>query len=273
VFPFLLDTDLLGAQIVIPTSTVFTLVAMAASGLLFILLQPDKSKRGSLLVFAAAVAAGTLVGARLLQFVLELMIFPGRIALTVFAESGSTVIGGLLGGGLTALIYKRAHRGGYITRRTFDAAVVAFAFGDALLRIGCFFGGCCFGTVCAPSPLALSYPPDWIMYRFYHLAIPAGPRLPFPFIAAAALAAIGLVLLVVYRREKVEGLTASLFFMLYGIYRFAIEFIRDEPLRLFIGPLSFAQWFALACLLVGIVLLVYTRFKKTPVAPAAGPPA
>ena len=55
---------------------------------------------------------------------------------------------------------------------------------------------------------------------------------------------------------------AAWFFILYGVYRFAIEFIRDEPLRLFLGPLSFAQWFALACLPVGVALLAYTRRKR-----------
>jgi phosphatidylglycerol:prolipoprotein diacylglycerol transferase len=260
--PYLVDADVLGVRIAISTGIVFTLLAVGVGGLTFFFLLPEKTKRGAHLVFLAAVTAGALSGARLLQFAVELLIFKDQNPLTVFAESGSTILGGIVGGGVTALIYKLLHRGHLITWRTFDAAAVAFAGGDAVLRIGCFFAGCCFGKVCADIPFALTYPPDWIMYRFHHLDIPAGPRLPFPLIAGAALLAVGLTLLIVYRKEKYTGLAASVFFILYGIYRFCIEFIRDEPFRLFIGPFSFGQWFALACLPAGIGLAIYTRLKK-----------
>ncbi len=97
------------------------------------------------------------------------------------------------------------------------------------------------------------------MHRFFGLDIPFGPRLPFPFIASGSLLLIALILFIVLRRESRPGLAAASFFILYGVYRFAVEFIRDEPVRLFLGPLSFAQWFALACLPIGAGLLAYFR--------------
>jgi phosphatidylglycerol:prolipoprotein diacylglycerol transferase len=265
-YPFLVDTEILGARLVVPTGIVFTLAALGGGGLLYWFLLPRPARRAEQLVFAAAVVASALVGARLLGFVLDLLVSPGRPPLATFAASGSTVLGGITGGGLCALLYKRLHRRGYVTRRAYDAAAVAFAAGDAVLRVGCYFSGCCFGKTCAPSPFAVIYPPDWIMHRLYGLDLPFGPRLPFPFIASGSLLLIALALFVVLRKEKFGGLAASTFLIMYGVYRFSIEFIRDEPFRLFLGPWSFAQWFALACLPAGAAAALYFRLRPEPAA-------
>jgi len=271
VHPFLIDAEILGTRLTIPSGVVFTLSGLAVGGLLYWFLLPRSARRWEHLAFAAAAAGTALVGARLLGFALDLGVLGTERPLEVFAASGSTVLGGIAGGGLFAAAYLKIRRGGSVTLRTFDAAAAAFAVGDAVMRVGCLFQGCCFGKICAASPLAVTYPPDWIMHRFFGLDIPYGPRLPFPLIAAASLLLIAFVLFIVLHRETRAGTAAALFFILFGAYRFAIEFIRDEPLRLFLGPLSFAQWFALACLPAGIGLLAYSRRRRESALPGATP--
>jgi phosphatidylglycerol:prolipoprotein diacylglycerol transferase len=267
--PFLIDTEILGLKIVIMTGSIFTVLAVLAGGFIYLFLLPDRKQWGSHLIFLAVVAVGALAGGKITQFVIDLFIFKDSNPLLVFVSSGSTVAGGILGAVAAALGYRIFDRKKTIGSADYDALSIAFMAGEALMRIGCLWNGCCFGAVCDPSPLALTYPPDWIMFRFFNLDVPAGPRLPFPLIASAALLLLGAALFLVNRRFRRPGLAAALFFILYGVYRFLIEFIRDEPFRLFLGPFSFAQWFALACLAAGTVLCAYVSLTKPPAARAA----
>jgi phosphatidylglycerol:prolipoprotein diacylglycerol transferase len=255
--PFLINTEILGQKIVVFTGSLFTVLAVLVGGLVYFLLVPDRKQWGSHLIFLAVAAVGALIGGKVTQFAIDLFIFREVNPLLVFVSSGSTVTGGIWGGVTAVLAYRVFDRKRLIGRTSYDALGAAFMTGDALMRVGCYFTGCCFGAVCAPSPLALTYPPEWIIPRLYGTALPPGPRLPFPLMAAALLLVMGLMLILTARKLRRPGLAAALFFVLYGIYRFLIEFIRDEPFRLFVGPLVFAQWFALACLAAGAGLMVY----------------
>ena len=76
---------------------------------------------------------GGLAGANLAQW-----LFGGA--------AGKTVLGGIAGGYLTIILYKR-YLG--LRRPTGDLFAVAISAGEAVERWGCFFGGCCYGKACA----------------------------------------------------------------------------------------------------------------------------
>ena len=80
---------------------------------------------------AGAALVGGLIGANLAQ-----LLIAGAI--------GKTILGGFAGGYLAVVLAKR-HLG--IRRPTGDLFAVAFCVGEALGRIGCFIGGCCYGKV------------------------------------------------------------------------------------------------------------------------------
>ena len=82
-----------------------------------------------------------------------------------------------------------------------------------------------------------------------------GPRIASPLIAAAGLAVIGVVLLVVFRSTTHRGQIVPLYLLLYGPFRFLQEFTRGDPERGFLGPLSSGQWFSVAAVVAGGVLL------------------
>jgi phosphatidylglycerol:prolipoprotein diacylglycerol transferase len=268
--PFLVNSEFFGMKIVIITGSLFTVLAVMTGVLIYLLLLPRKKQWGSHLIFLAVTGLGALAGGKLTQYIIDLVLYPDVNFLLVLLSSGSTILGGLLGGLAAALFYRLFDRKSVIGLDSYDSLGIAFLAGAGLMRIGCLWTGCCFGAVCAPGPLALTYPPDWIMHRFYDLDIPPGPRLPFPLIASISLFLLGGCLFLVKRKTRRPGLTAACFFILYGLYRFFIEFIRDEPYRLFIGPFVFAQWFALVCLATGIILypLVLRRRPGDSVHPA-----
>ena len=87
---------------------------------------------GIMAVMAAGLIGG-LAGANLAQW-----LFGGA--------AGKTVLGGIAGGYLTILVYKR-YLG--LRRPTGDLFAVAVSAGEAVGRWGCFFGGCCYGKACA----------------------------------------------------------------------------------------------------------------------------
>ena len=80
---------------------------------------------------AAAALIGGLIGANLAQ-----LLIAGAI--------GKTILGGFAGGYLAVVLTKRQLA---IRRPTGDLFAVAFCVGEALGRIGCFIGGCCYGKV------------------------------------------------------------------------------------------------------------------------------
>ncbi len=79
----------------------------------------------------AAGLIGGLIGANLLQDILG-------------GAPGKTIEGGILGGWLAVILVKRHLR---IIRPTGDLFALAIAAGEAVGRIACFIGGCCYGKM------------------------------------------------------------------------------------------------------------------------------
>jgi phosphatidylglycerol:prolipoprotein diacylglycerol transferase len=260
--PFLLNTEILGMKIVFPTGSLFTILAAGTGGLVYFLLLAQRKSWGTHFTFLAVTAVGALAGGKIIQFIIDLLIFKDTNVFLVILSAGSTITGSIMGAVIAILLYRLVDRIKRIGLDSYDALSIAFAAGAALMRVGCLWTGCCFGKICQDFPITLTYPPDWIIPGYYGIEITPGPRLPFPLIASAALLLMGAILFIIKRKTRLPGLTGAVFFMLYGIYRFIIEFIRDEPFRLFWGPFSFAQWFALCCLAAGIILCLILLGKK-----------
>jgi phosphatidylglycerol:prolipoprotein diacylglycerol transferase len=152
---------------------------------------------------------GGLIGANLVQF---------------FATGapGKTIEGGLAGGYLAVVCMKR-YLG--IVRPTGDLFALAVPAGEAIGRLACFIGGCCYGKV-SSAPLAVH---DHGAFRY--------PTQIYPSLAAAATFAALLWL------ERKRALPENgLFYvagMLFCVSRFGIEFFREG--QSFAGPLTLAQ--------------------------------
>lgn len=180
-----------------------------------------------------AVMAAGLVGALISANLVQL----------ATGQPGKTVLGGAAGGYLAVFLYKRMLG---ITRPTGDLFAVAWCAGEAVGRWGCYFGGCCYGTVCR-LPWAV-----WQHGAYRH---------PSQIYLSLACLAILAALLVFERSKPPEN---SLFFlqgMLYCGARFVIEFFREGP-RGSLG-LSLGQW---AC----VIGFAFFGFKFNQVARSGG---
>jgi phosphatidylglycerol:prolipoprotein diacylglycerol transferase len=191
---------------------------------------------GMQLVFLAAVA-GALVGAMLFQYGLEAADAafwrrPLHEHLLHLLLGGRTWLGALAGGYLGVELVKRPLR---ITRSTGDGFALALPLGEAVGRIGCLFGGCCYGAACPPGHRL-----PWAIWQHGAWRHPAQL-----YSAAAALILFGIMWRLRDRLPR-EGDLFKLYLFLYAATRFGLEFLRDH------GPhsplLSPAQWLCLAAM-------------------------
>lgn len=197
------------------------------------------------------VPAVSLVGARLLyivlhpQFASPEFIFMPRIA-------GMTFYGSTIGAILAVFVWCRWRQK---TRFMIVADVGApiYFMGYSLVRIGCFFGGCCYGKV-SDLPWAV-------------VMVTAGdvPRHPVQ-LYASALAMIGFFLLLWFRRvQPFVGFTTLSFFLYYGLLRFTTEFFREHDAAIYWAGLTMAQVYSLLLAIFSVILIIifYRREKTT----------
>ena len=123
----------------------------------------------------------------------------------------------------------------------------------AFIRVGCFFGGCCYGI---PSRYGVRYPPavfephDGTCQSFSPGDDPAQPVFPIQLVESLVNVVLFGALLFRVVESGVDGLTLPLYLLLYAGYRFVSDFGREASARPNWGPLSEAQWVSLGIILV-----------------------
>jgi phosphatidylglycerol---prolipoprotein diacylglyceryl transferase len=157
--------------------------------------------------------------------------------------TGKSVLGGLLGGylgveGMKSLIGYRKSTG--------DAFALVVPLGIALGRVGCWLQGCCLGR---PTTLKLLAARDALgVTRWPSAQI----ELVFQLLAFA-------FMMILRKNPAFTNRLIFLYFMLYGTFRFAHEWLRDTP-HLALG-LSGYQWISL--LLIALGAMMFRRRGKS----------
>lgn len=156
----------------------------------------------------------------------------------MFWDGGLVFLGGLIGGIVFAI--------GYILktkmplREIADIAAVSVPLAYAFGRIGCFFAGCCYGVA---SEVA------WAV-KFPALFTPRHPTQLYSALLGFGLAAFALL----YRKRRAFAGQSFLFYlMLYGLGRFLIEMLRENPFVLGTS-LTVAQFTGLVLMATAAVL-------------------
>lgn len=165
-----------------------------------------------------------------------------------FSFGGITFIGGLIGGVVSFLL------GYLIFRKKFQSKLldllslapccilIAHAFG----RVGCFFAGCCYGKP-TDSILGITFP------GMSH------PVHPTQLYEAVFLFLMFAVCLILYMKKDFKY-NLPLYLVAYGIFRFLIEFVRDDNRGELIGAVSPSQFWSILMVVIGVALFFYLRY-------------
>ena len=178
------------------------------------------------------------------------MCYPPQDCLAVFKfwQGGLTFYGGVLLAAPAGFLYARRRKLGAL--RAADLLAPALMIALAVGRIGCFLNGCCYGAqtdsvfgVLFPGNLAERHPTQlyeslFAFALFVVLRWILRPRLPR------------------------DGQLFGAMLALYGVFRIALEFVRDDP-RGALGPLSTSQLIGVPLIAFGIYL-VARRQREQP---------
>ena len=224
--------------------------------------------------FGLAVLVGGALGARLYYFVpLWLRGLQSGSELVASWSEGSGFYGALIGGAAGLATLARIKK--LPVLKILDATALVMPIGFASGKIGCFFAGCCYGKRCDGFP-GLRFPPGSLAYDTQREAgeIPARaasslPVHPAQLYELAFAAVLFAVLWWLGRRSKRPGEVTLAMACGYSAWRFAIEFLRDDPGRHgFNAGISDSQVMALVVMAVSAVLWILLRRRE----PAAPPP-
>jgi phosphatidylglycerol:prolipoprotein diacylglycerol transferase len=235
---------------------------LSATGMLaaFVLLALTRkytrfSEDHVLSVIIWAVISGFL-GAKILYWLVEwkqVVADPAFLMRTL--REGFVFYGSLLGGLVGVGIYAARKKLPFFAFT--DYTIPGLVLGQAFGRVGCHFAGCCYGMECE-TPISVVFPAGG--------AAPAGiPLLPTQLMEASFLALLTILLVVLLKKKKPFGTVSGWYMVLYGAWRFAIEFFRSDE-RGFVGALSTSQFISIFVFLGGVILLVLVAcgvLKKT----------
>ncbi|HET9409354.1 MAG TPA: prolipoprotein diacylglyceryl transferase [Candidatus Sulfotelmatobacter sp.] len=192
-----------------------------------------------------------ILGAKILYIIndwSEYAAHPSEIFSISTLQAGGVFSGGLLAAFIAAAWFVRRHH--MPALGTCDAFSPGLALGHAIGRVGCFAAGCCYGKptdhwwgVTFTNPLANAI-----------TGTPLNVRLePTQLFESVVELANFFFLMWLLKRRKFDGQVFGAFMFIYGIARFFLEFIRDDPGRgsVFGGAMSGTQLIAIGLVVAG----------------------
>jgi phosphatidylglycerol:prolipoprotein diacylglycerol transferase len=210
----------------------FVLLALVV-GILIYYYEARKQKKLGENTFYIALAAliGGVIGAKLPIWIINF-----REIIESFPDiapflSGRTIVGGLLGGLIAVILFKKIAK---INDKRGNLFAPAIAIGVAIGRIGCFLRGCCYGKATS-LPWGVDFG-DGVLRH--------------PTQIYESLFMIGMFVYITSIKKKVvePGKLLIILFTSYFIFRFFIEFIRVEPV-IFLGLTGFQ--------IVSVIAIIY----------------
>ncbi len=165
----------------------------------------------------------------------------------------------LRSGGFGGLVWYGALLGGFVTFALYvwkkrlpfwqlsDIFVPFLALGYAIVRIGCFLNGCCYGKVTeSVFGVVLPYVDEFT-------------RHPTQLYSSVLNFLLFAFLLWYYPRRKFDGQLLLFYFMGYSAYRFVVEFFRDNLVMY--GPFSMGQVYTVGLFVAAVFLYFWRRSK------------
>jgi phosphatidylglycerol---prolipoprotein diacylglyceryl transferase len=217
--------------------------------------------------FGILVVLCGIIGAKILYIINDWSYYtahPGEVFSLGTLQAGGVFSGGLIAALAAAAWYIRKHN--MPALGTCDAFSPGLALGHAIGRVGCFAAGCCYGKpthhfwgVTFTNPLARA----WV-------GTPLNESLePTQLFESAVELANFFILMWMLKRKKFDGQVFAAYLILYGVARYFLEFIRDDPGRgsVFGGLMTGTQLISI-CLVITGSLIWYLRSSVPKPVPA-----
>ena len=173
--------------------------------------------------------------------------------ITVFSAifSGSVFYGGLIGAFILGMIYLKLRK---LPREVYmdNAALFAPIF-HGFARIGCFFGGCCYGI---ESSFGFAAHGNTVSN------IGEVTRFPVQLLEAACNFAIAAIIFVILKKGLLQGKVFYVYLSIYAFVRFFDEFLRGDELRGFIFGLSTSQFISIFVEIFALIMLFLPLLKN-----------
>jgi phosphatidylglycerol:prolipoprotein diacylglycerol transferase len=204
-----------------------------------------RERIGSCYVWTAVFA---VIGSRLLYVITNLDSFQAPrgdlLDIVKVNKGGLVAYGGFLGGFFSSWIFCARHKISLLAWA--DAAVPGLALGTAITRVGCLLFGCDFGAT-TTLPWGIKFGQNVIGGKLQdtpalaqHIAkhlLPAGSTHSLSvhptqiYESLVGLTLVGILLLVRRRFRTFRGQLFCIWVMGYGVLRYLIELVRDDPER------------------------------------------
>jgi len=195
-------------------------------------------------------------------------------------QSGFVLYGGLITAVLVGALYTRMR--GESVARLADLSAPLVMLGLAFGRVGCFLNGCCWGHI-TQSFIGIRFPTGSAPFaeqqragKIDFGATHSEPVLPTQLFETAVTLALFFALTWYDRKKKKNtGETMLLMGIGYAVWRFIVEFLRDDPRPAWLGDLTYSQTLSIGVLIVcGIwYFFVRTRPSELPALASQSTPA
>ncbi len=202
---------------------------------------------------------GGLLGSKILMYLVDENV---HVFSLDFLRSGGVVYGGIIGGFLAVAVLVRYYKLPFW--KVTDAFAPGVALGQAFGRQGCFAAGCCWGK---PTDLffGVHFTEAGHEYTGVPMYGPSGEDLflyPTQLIESFTMLAVFVFLYWLHKRKKFDGQVLIAYGIIYSIFRFSIEFIRDDPRGDLFGlttltGLSTSQLASLVVAIASIVFMIW----------------
>ena len=235
---------------------IFLCIAALSALISFRLCADHLKLKAKLQNFCMATALGAIVVGYFSAVLFQAFYNIGKYGeFRIDTSTGATFYGGLIGGAASFLLiyfvvghflFREKHEHVPSFWHVADIAAISITVAHGFGRIGCLMAGCCHGAVTD----------KW--YGIYMVA--TGTKVvPIQLFEAMILFAIAA--LCTYRLWKGKRDNLSFYMVIYGIWRFLIEYARDDYRgTTFISFLTPSQLTALLMILGGIALVLLRRF-------------
>jgi len=214
------------------------------------------------------IVVSAFVFARLLHVIVEWEYYSQNPSAIFLSRDGFVYLGGFIGAVVFAVIYTRRNKQSILGIADLFAPFLALAQGVG--RFGCFFYGCCFGSVCS-APWAVHFPMDSPAYNF---------QLNEGLLDSTASCSLSVhptqlytsffnfihfgILLLIRKRQTFRGQIAMCYLMIYSIGRFILELFRGDSYRGVYGILSTSQILGILLFAVGLTGYFVLRNRAIP---------